>query len=61
MTSSGISYTAYGVWSAYGCAKSAMNHLCLVWPKEEPDIGIVCLTPGIVESGIQRECREEGR
>lgn len=60
MTSSGVSLTAYGAWAAYGCAKATMNYLCSIWSKEEPDIDIVCLTPGIVDTGLQRECREEG-
>lgn len=59
MTSSGVSITPNAAWVAYACAKRAMNCLCAGLTVEEPSVMCVCITPGIVDTGIQKEVREE--
>ncbi|OAP56473.1 hypothetical protein AYL99_09652 [Fonsecaea erecta] len=59
MTSSGVSLQPYHAWAAYACSKAAMNCLCASLAKEEPQVKSLCLTPGIVNSGMQAEVREE--
>ncbi|OQV01807.1 hypothetical protein CLAIMM_07099 [Cladophialophora immunda] len=60
MTSSGVSLQPYHAWAAYACSKAAMNCLCAGLAKEEDKVTLLlCLTPGIVDSGMQAEVREE--
>lgn len=58
MTSSGVSLIPYQGWIAYACAKSAMNYLCSSLSLEEPQIAFICITPGIVDTGMQKEVRD---
>ena len=59
MTSSGVSLKPGPAWAAYACAKSAMNYLCGSVQLEEPDVSCLCITPGIVDTGMQREVRDQ--
>ncbi|OAL45656.1 NAD(P)-binding protein [Pyrenochaeta sp. DS3sAY3a] len=59
LTSTGVSLEPFPAWVAYATSKAAMNWLgtCLV--KEEDEVNVLSITPGIVESGLQKEVREE--
>ncbi|KIW80718.1 hypothetical protein AYO21_05605 [Fonsecaea monophora] len=59
MTSSGVSLQPYHAWAAYACSKAAMNSLCAGLAKEEEQVKFLCMTPGIVDSGMQAEVRQE--
>ncbi|OJJ79823.1 SDR family oxidoreductase [Aspergillus glaucus CBS 516.65] len=58
-TSSGASITAYTGWGLYGASKAAMNHLALSLGDEEPDVTTVAIRPGMVDTEMQRELRED--
>ena len=59
MTSSGVSLQPFPAWIAYACSKAAMNCLCSCFPTEEHRVKFLCVTPGIVDSGMQAQVREE--
>ncbi|KAL1886312.1 hypothetical protein Plec18167_000241 [Paecilomyces lecythidis] len=58
-TSSGAAVSAYKGWGLYGATKAAMNHLALTLGAEEPDITSVSIRPGMVDTEMQRELRED--
>ncbi|KAL2863968.1 SDR family oxidoreductase [Aspergillus lucknowensis] len=58
-TSSGASVSAYRGWGLYGSTKAAMNHLALSLGEEEPDVTSVSIRPGMVDTEMQRELRED--
>ena len=59
MTSSGVSLRpSEGGWIAYACSKAAMNWLAACLVQEETQVSIICVTPGIVDSGQQEEVRK---
>ncbi|OJJ08903.1 hypothetical protein ASPVEDRAFT_48033 [Aspergillus versicolor CBS 583.65] len=58
-TSSGASVSAYRGWGLYGSTKAAMNHLALSLGEEEPDVVSVSIRPGMVDTEMQRELRED--
>ncbi|KAL5334597.1 hypothetical protein BJX70DRAFT_377712 [Aspergillus crustosus] len=58
-TSSGASVSAYRGWGLYGSTKAAMNHLALSLGEEEPDVASVSIRPGMVDTEMQRELRED--
>ncbi|KAH6668435.1 hypothetical protein B0J14DRAFT_675170 [Halenospora varia] len=59
MTSSAVSLFPYKEHIPYGCAKATMNYLCSVLAVDEPYISTMCITPGIVETGMQKQIRDE--
>ncbi|KAH6668413.1 hypothetical protein B0J14DRAFT_641961 [Halenospora varia] len=59
MTSSAASLFPYKGHIPYGCAKATMNYLCSVLAVDEPQISTICIMPGIVETGMQKQIREE--
>jgi len=59
MTSSGVSLRPHPAWIAYASSKRAMNCLCAGLTLEEPDISCLCMTPGIADTGLQKEVREK--
>ncbi|KAN0093458.1 NAD(P)-binding protein [Hyaloscypha variabilis] len=59
MTSSGVSLRPAHAWIAYASAKRAMNCLCAGLKLEEPEVSTVCVTPGIVNTNMQKEVRDE--
>ncbi|KAH8812810.1 hypothetical protein F5884DRAFT_878764 [Xylogone sp. PMI_703] len=61
MTTSGISLGPFPELGAYGSSKAAMNYLNLCWQKEDHDIRSVCIRPGIVDTGMQNDVRNEFR
>ncbi|CAI7609622.1 unnamed protein product [Penicillium manginii] len=58
-TSSGASVTGYRGWALYGATKAAMNHLAISLAAEEPDVVSVSIRPGMVDTNMQRELRED--
>ncbi|KAJ8124203.1 hypothetical protein ONZ43_g18 [Nemania bipapillata] len=59
--SSGASSSAYAGWGAYGTSKAALNHICAHLAVEEPSLTAVALSPGKVDTGMQKQIREEGQ
>ncbi|KAL1965453.1 hypothetical protein VTN77DRAFT_5709 [Rasamsonia byssochlamydoides] len=60
-TSTGASVSAYKAWGLYGATKAAMNHLAMTLGAEEPDVTTVSIRPGMVDTEMQREIREDHR
>ncbi|KAK0841153.1 hypothetical protein LTS02_016935 [Friedmanniomyces endolithicus] len=57
-TSSGAATGAYPTWGAYGSAKAALNHLAMTIAAEEKEITTLSIRPGVVDTEMQREIRE---
>ncbi|KAJ5110626.1 hypothetical protein N7532_001161 [Penicillium argentinense] len=58
-TSSGASVKGYRGWGLYGASKAAMNHFALTLGAEEPDVTSISIRPGMVDTNMQREIRED--
>ncbi|RAL08198.1 SDR family oxidoreductase [Aspergillus homomorphus CBS 101889] len=58
-TSSAASVSAFRGWGLYGASKAAMNHLALTLGEEEPDVTTLSVDPGLVDTEMQREIRED--
>ncbi|HSM58487.1 MAG TPA: SDR family NAD(P)-dependent oxidoreductase [Candidatus Sulfomarinibacteraceae bacterium] len=58
--SSGAAVSANAGWSAYCAAKAAINHFTRVLAEEEQAIVPLSFRPGVVDTEMQREIREEG-
>ncbi|PYH44608.1 SDR family oxidoreductase [Aspergillus saccharolyticus JOP 1030-1] len=58
-TSSGASVSAYRGWGLYGATKAAMNHLALTLGEEETDVTSISIRPGMVDTEMQRQLRED--
>ncbi|KAA8650306.1 hypothetical protein EYZ11_001365 [Aspergillus tanneri] len=58
-TSSGAAVSAYRGWGLYGSTKAAMNHLAMSLGEEEPEVTTVSIRPGMVDTDMQRELRED--
>lgn len=58
-TSSGASVSAFKGWGLYGSSKAAMNHLALSLGEEEPEVMSMAIEPGLVDTEMQREIRED--
>ncbi|KAK7751114.1 hypothetical protein SLS62_006943 [Diatrype stigma] len=61
LVSSGAAFGAYAGWGAYGTSKAAINHLCAHLAVEEPAITSVAISPGKVDTDMQKQIREEGK
>ena len=59
MTSSGAAEHAYTSWGAYGASKAALNHLAKTLAKEEPSITTLAIRPGMVDTQMQTNIREQ--
>ncbi|KAM0326203.1 hypothetical protein ACHAQA_006800 [Verticillium albo-atrum] len=59
--SSGAATKAYTAWGAYGSSKAAMDHISAHLAVEEPDITSVAVTPGRVDTDMQKLIREGGK
>ncbi|KAI1766795.1 NAD(P)-binding protein [Hypoxylon sp. FL1150] len=59
--SSGAAFGAYAGWGSYGTSKAALNHLCAHLAVEEPSITSVAISPGKVDTGMQKQIRDEGK
>ena len=58
--SSGAATAAYTSWGAYGSSKAALNSLVRHVAVEEPDITAIAISPGRVDTDMQKELREKG-
>lgn len=58
-TSSGAAVKSYRGWGLYGASKAAMNHLAMSLGDEEQDVTSVSIQPGVVDTEMQREIRED--
>ncbi|KAJ5644138.1 uncharacterized protein N7484_006645 [Penicillium longicatenatum] len=58
-TSTAAAVSAFRGWGLYGASKAAMNHLALSLGEEEPDVTSVSIQPGLVDTEMQREIRED--
>ena len=59
MVSSIAANIGFEAWGAYGGSKAAMNQLCATLATEEPDVVAVAVSPGVVDTGMQREIRDK--
>ncbi|KAJ8125585.1 hypothetical protein O1611_g8053 [Lasiodiplodia mahajangana] len=59
--SSGASSNAYVGWGSYGTSKAALDHLCAHLAVEEPSITAVTVSPGKVDTAMQKQIREQGQ
>ncbi|KAK3500889.1 NAD(P)-binding protein [Neurospora crassa] len=59
--SSGAAIKAYAAWGAYGSSKAALNSICRHVAVEEPNITAVAVSPGRVDTDMQKELREKGQ
>jgi len=60
LVSSGAAIHPYPTWGAYCTAKAALNHLAAVLAAEAPAITTVAFRPGIVDTAMQAQIREQG-
>ncbi len=60
LVSSGAAIHPYPTWGAYCTAKAALNHLAAVLAAEEPAITALAFRPGIVDTAMQAQIREQG-
>ena len=51
--SSGAATNAYTGWAAYGSSKAALNLVAATLAKEEPELTVVSVAPGVVDTGMQ--------
>ncbi|CAJ2504494.1 Uu.00g118880.m01.CDS01 [Anthostomella pinea] len=59
--SSGAASGAYAGWGSYGTSKAALQHLCAHLAVEEPSITSVAVSPGKVDTVMQKQIRDEGK
>ncbi|PYH44098.1 SDR family oxidoreductase [Aspergillus saccharolyticus JOP 1030-1] len=58
-TSSAAGVKPIPAWGLYGASKAAMNHLARTLGEEEPAVTTVSIDPGLVDTEMQREIRED--
>jgi NAD(P)-dependent dehydrogenase (short-subunit alcohol dehydrogenase family) len=59
MVSSGAAIAGYTGWGLYGATKASINHLALTLDNEEPDVTSIAIRPGMVDTKMQVELRED--
>ncbi|KAI2634921.1 NAD(P)-binding protein [Hypomontagnella submonticulosa] len=59
--SSGAAFGAYAGWGSYGTSKAALTHLSAHLAVEEPSITSVAISPGKLDTEMQKEIREQGK
>lgn len=57
--SSGAASSVYEGWSIYGATKAAVDHLTRIVDVEEPDVACFSVSPGVVDTEMQRLIREQ--
>ncbi|CAN6664040.1 benzil reductase ((S)-benzoin forming) Irc24p [Trichomonascus vanleenenianus] len=57
--SSGAAVGNYTAWGAYGSSKAALNHLAATLAVEEPSIFSISIAPGVVDTNMQVNIREQ--
>jgi NAD(P)-dependent dehydrogenase (short-subunit alcohol dehydrogenase family) len=50
---------AYRGWAIYAATKAAMNNFAMSLGSEEPEVTSVSIRPGMVDTEMQRELRED--
>jgi NAD(P)-dependent dehydrogenase (short-subunit alcohol dehydrogenase family) len=60
ISSGAAAYPTYA-WSTYCVTKSGMNMLCSCLALEEKDITFLSVRPGVVDTKMQKELREQGK
>ncbi len=60
LVSSGAAIHPYPTWGAYCTAKAALNHLAAVLAAEEPQVTALAFRPGVVDTDMQAQIREQG-
>ncbi|KAL9651207.1 hypothetical protein ABK040_008278 [Willaertia magna] len=60
--SSGAAHKAIHGWSLYCTSKAALNHFCFCLAEEEKEneVGIISLSPGVIDTDMQKYIRESG-
>lgn len=58
-TSSGAATSTTTGWACYGATKAALNYFAMALGAEEPDVTSVSIRPGMVDTEMQREIRED--
>ncbi|KAJ5594608.1 uncharacterized protein N7459_000816 [Penicillium hispanicum] len=58
-TSSGAAVRKYRGWALYAATKAAMNNFAQSLGSEEPEITSVAVQPGMVDTDMQRDLRED--
>ncbi|OKL62099.1 hypothetical protein UA08_02145 [Talaromyces atroroseus] len=58
-TSSGAATSVTTGWTLYGATKAAVNYFALALAQEEPEVTSVSVRPGMVDTEMQREIRED--
>ncbi|KAI1105984.1 NAD(P)-binding protein [Jackrogersella minutella] len=59
--SSGAAFSAYAGWGSYGTSKAALTHLCTHLAVEESSITSVAISPGKVDTTMQKQIRDDGK
>ncbi|OTA79054.1 hypothetical protein M434DRAFT_402149 [Hypoxylon sp. CO27-5] len=59
--SSGAAFGAYAGWGAYGTSKAALTHVCAHLAVEESSITSLAISPGKVDTEMQKEIRDHGK
>ncbi|KAI2472301.1 NAD(P)-binding protein [Annulohypoxylon bovei var. microspora] len=59
--SSGAAFGAYAGWGSYGTSKAALTHLSTHLAVEEPSITSVAISPGKVNTEMQKQIRDDGK
>lgn len=59
--SSGAAFSTYAGWGLYGTSKAALTHIGAHLAIEEPTITSVSISPGKVDTEMQRQIREDGK
>jgi len=60
-TSSGAASGPTKSWGLYGATKAAMNSLAMTIGAEESKITSIAIRPGMVDTDMQRQIREDNR
>ncbi len=58
--STGAAVRPVPTWGAYATAKAGLNHLTRILAVEEPQVTVVAFRPGIVDTAMQAQIREQG-
>lgn len=61
LISSGASISPYNSWSSYCCSKASLNMFVSCLSKEEPSVVCLAVRPGIIDTDMQKQAREEGK
>ncbi|KAI5867450.1 NAD(P)-binding protein [Durotheca rogersii] len=59
--STGAAFGAYSGWGSYGTSKASLTHLSAHLALEEPAITSVAISPGKVDTDMQKQIREGGK